>query len=430
VSALVAQNVSDLRELARRRLPRGLFEYVDRGTEEEVTLRNNRSQFDAIQLVPRPLIDVAARQQEVSVIGQRWGMPVAVAPTGMAGMLWYRGELALARAARDAGIPFTLSTYSITSIEEVAEVGGNLWFQLYLWPDVAMSHELVRRAWSAGYRTLVVTVDSVVNGNREHNRRNGFTVPMRLTARNVLDGATHPRWTLGVMGRYILRGGVPEFANFPAAVRTDLRGRTGGNGPATLPKNESQQWDDIRRLRDLWQGALVVKGLLHPADVARALECGADAIVLSNHGGRTLDGAVSPMQVLPEAARVVGGRAAILLDSGVVRGSDVVKALAMGAHAVLIGRAALWGVAAGGYDGAALALDTFRAEIDRVMAYLGCRAIGEIGPQLVHGRGDPPAGMPLRTAGSAARQGRGPAPHMLSTSSPGEGIAALSRPPS
>lgn len=319
-------------------------------------------------------------------MGQQWRMPVGVAPTGMAGMLWHRGEIELARAARDAGVPFTLSTYSITSIEDVAQVGGNLWFQLYLWSDVAMSHELVRRAWAAGYRTLVVTVDSVVNGNREHNRRNGFTVPMRLTPGNIIDGAMHPRWTLGVMGRYILGGGVPEFANFPEAVRSDLRGRTGGGKPATLPKNESQQWDDIRNLRGQWPGKLVVKGLLHAADAVHALDCGADAIIVSNHGGRTLDGAVSPMQVLPDIARAVAGRAAILLDSGVIRGSDAVKAIALGAQAVLVGRAPLWGVAAGGYDGAALALETFRSEIDRVMAYLGCCSVAQIEPDRVHGQ--------------------------------------------
>ncbi len=376
--ALNAQNIADLRLLARSRLPRGLFEYVDRGTEEEVSLRGNRAAFDRVQFLPRPLRDVAQRKLGTELFGQPWAMPLAIAPTGMAGMLWHQGEIAIARAARAAGVPFTLSTYSITSIEEVARVGGQLWFQLYLWPTLAMSHELVRRAQAAGYGALVLTVDSVVNGNREHNRRNGFSVPMRLTPRNVWDGALHPRWTLGVMGRYLLSRGVPEFANFPADVKSDLRGRTGGHGQATLPKNESQNWDDVRRLRELWRGPLIIKGILHPDDALEAIACGADGIVVSNHGGRALDGAVAPLDALPAIAAAVAGRARILLDGAVIRGSDVVKALAFGAHAVLAGRAPLWGVAAGGEAGVHLALATYRSEMDRVMAYLGCRGVADI----------------------------------------------------
>ena len=393
----VVCNIADLREAARRRLPRGLFEYVDRGTEEEVSLRANREAYDGTHFVPRPLNDVAARAQSIELFGREMAMPLAIAPTGMAGMLWHRGEIALARAAKAHGIPFTLSTYSITSIEEVAEVGGTLWFQLYLWPTLEMSHELVERARKAGYAALVVTVDSVVNGNREHNRRNGFSVPMRLTARNVIQGALHPGWTLGVMGRYLLERGVPEFANFPAHVRSDLRGRTGGHRVATLPKNEAQSWADIRALRRLWQGPLIVKGILHPDDARRAIECGADGVVVSNHGGRALDGAVAPLRMLPRVADAVAGRARILIDGAIVRGSDIVKAIALGADAAMVGRAPLWGVAAGGEDGVSQGLEIYRSEIDRVMAYLGCRTIKEIGPQVLHGDG-----LQARTANGAA----------------------------
>lgn len=381
----VVCNIADLREAARRRLPRGLFEYVDRGTEEEVSLRANREAYDSTHFVPRPLSDVSARTPATALFGRAMSMPVVIAPTGMAGMLWHRGEIALARSARAHGIPFTLSTYSITSIEEVAQVGGELWFQLYLWPTLEMSHELVLRAQQAGFGALVVTVDSVVNGNREHNRRNGFSVPMRLTPRNVLQGALHPRWTLGVMGRYLLARGVPEFANFPANVRSDLRGRTGGNSVATLPKNEAQTWADIRALRDLWNGPLIVKGILHPDDAVRAIDAGADGIVVSNHGGRALDGSVAPLDVLASIAGAVAGRMRVLVDGAIVRGSDVVKALALGADAVMIGRAPLWGVAAGGEQGVSQALEIYRSEIDRVMAYLGCRSISDIGPHLLHG---------------------------------------------
>ncbi|MGE4239081.1 alpha-hydroxy acid oxidase [Ramlibacter sp.] len=390
MASLVAHNIADLRLAARRRVPRGLFEYVDRGTEEEVSLRANREAWDRVRFVPRPLAGVATRSQRTEMFGRTLGMPLVIAPTGMAGLLWHRGELALARAAKAAQVPFTLSTYSITSLEEVAAVGGNLWFQLYLWPDIEMSRDLVRRAQSAGFGALVVTIDSVVNGNREHNRRNGFSVPIRLTPRNVVDGALHPRWTLGVMARYLLTSGVPEFANFPAAIRSDLRGRAGGNRPASLPKHEGQNWDDIRRLRDLWQGPLVVKGVLHADDALRAIDCGADAVVVSNHGGRALDGAIAPLEALPDIAQAVGDRAKILIDGAVIRGSDIAKAIALGAHAVMAGRAPLWGVAAGGEAGVALALDTYRTELDRVMAYLGCRGIEDIHGGLVRIDGQAP----------------------------------------
>lgn len=386
---LNCHNVADLREAARRRLPRGLFEYVDRGAEEEVSLRNNRAAFDRIQFVTRPLVDVAGRSTRTRLFGEDWAMPFAIAPTGLAGMLWHEGEVAVARAAAAAGIPFTLSTASITSIEDVAaKAPGSHWFQLYLWHDMEMSYELVRRAQNAGYRTLVVTVDSVVDGNREHNRRNGFTIPMRLTPRNVLDGALHPAWTLGVMGRYLLTTGVPEFANFPEKVRTDLRGH-GKHGGVKVPKNESQSWTHIEALRAIWKGPLVVKGLLDPRDARRAVACGADGIVVSNHGGRTLDGAVAPMQVLPDVVAAVGKDTTILVDSCITRGSDIVKALALGAHGAMVGRAALWGAAAAGQAGAALALEILRTEIDRIMAYLGCRTIAQIDAGVLYRGGTP-----------------------------------------
>ena len=391
---LNAHNIADLREAAKRRLPRGLFEYVDRGTENEVSIRANRQSFDSVQFVPRPLIDVAGRSMKTALFGKEHSAPIVIAPTGLAGMLWHEGEIAAARAAKQAGIPFTLSTASITSLEEVAaKAGGELWFQLYLWPKMEMSYELVKRARAAGYQTLVVTIDSVVNGNREHNRRNGFTIPLRLTARNLIDGALHPRWTLGVMGRYLMGSGMPEFANFPQEIRTDLRGNSKGGG-VLVPKNESQTWEHIRTLREMWpDGPLIVKGILHPQDARNAIDCGADGIVVSNHGARTLDGAVSPMQVVQAIAAEVNKQATILLDSSVMRGSDIVKALALGADAVMIGRATLWGIAADGQPGATLALDILKSEIDRVMAYLGCRSIGAIDAGVIY-RNNPREGAP------------------------------------
>jgi len=401
---LNAHNIADLREAAKRRLPRGLFEYVDRGTENEVSIRGNRLSFDSVQFVPRPLVDVTGRSMKTTLFGKEYSLPIVIAPTGLAGMLWHEGEVAAARAAAQSGIPFTLSTASITSLEDVAaKAGGELWFQLYLWSKMEMSYELVKRARAAGYKTLMVTIDSVVNGNREHNRRNGFTIPMRLTPRNLIDGALHPRWTLGVMGRYLIGSGLPEFANFPEEIRTDLRGNS-KRGGVMVPKNESQTWEHIRTLREMWpDGPLIVKGILHPQDARNAVMCGADGIVVSNHGARTLDGAVSPMQVVQAIAAEVNKQATILLDSSVMRGSDIVKALALGADAVMIGRATLWGIAAGGQPGAALALDILNSEIDRVMAYLGCRTIGEIDERIIYGMNDWERGTAAQTPSQSNR---------------------------
>jgi L-lactate dehydrogenase (cytochrome)/(S)-mandelate dehydrogenase len=372
------QNIADMRRAAKRRLPKGLFEFVDRGTEDELTIENNRRVFNETMLAPRALVDVSKRSLSTTVLGCAMRAPLCIAPTAVAGMLWYEGEAALAKAAEAAGIPFCLSTASIASIEDIAaHSSGDLWFQLYLWPDFAMSVELVNRAKAAGYKTLIVTVDLVVLSNREYNRRNGFAIPMRLNARNVIDGALHPRWTLGVMGRYLAKSGVPKFANYPKSLQTDLRGKSGGKA-VLFPKNESQNWDHVRRIREIWDGNLIIKGVLRPEDALKAIECGADAIGISNHGGRALDGAVAPLQALPRIVDAVQGRVPLLCDSSVMRGADVVKLLACGASAVMVGRAALWGLAVAGERGAKQALDILTTEIDRVMAYLGCPKVADL----------------------------------------------------
>ena len=382
---LNVHNIADLRLAARRRLPKGLFEYVDRGTEEEVTLRGNRQAFDAIRLLPQPLVDISRRSTQVSLFGHTYRSPICIGPTGLAGMLWFQGESQLAQAAAAAGVPFALSTASIAPLEEVVKHSdGFPWFQLNMWKDPDMSWELVERAKNAGFKVLIVTIDSVVDSNREHNRRNGFTVPMRLTPRNVLDGALHPRWTLGVMGRYVCGPGLPEFANYPAALKTNLRGKIGKRDGVKVPKHEANSWDDIRRLRGMWDGPLVVKGILSPQAALAALEAGADGIIVSNHGGRTLDGSISSIEALPAIVEAIQGRITVLLDSGVTRGSDVAKAIALGANAVLVGRAALWGIGAAGKQGAAMAIDMLTSEFDRVMAYLGCNSVNDLGPHHIY----------------------------------------------
>jgi (S)-mandelate dehydrogenase len=376
---LNAWNISDLRDIALKRVPRGLFEFMDRGTEDEISLKNNRTVFDRLRFRPRTLVDVSKRTQDTTIFGVKHKMPLIIAPTGVAGLMWYEGELALARAARAAGIPFTLATGSMTAMERVAdEAGGELWFQLYMWPDRSMSHELVERAKAAGYKALIVTVDGVSSGNREYNIRNGFTIPFTFSTRNVFDMVTHPRWLVGTMLRYLATTGMPMYANYPASAKAKMtRGPMGRSGLRT----DSISWSDLDALRKIWPHKLIVKGILDPQDAVKAVDHGADGIGVSNHGGRNLDGIVSPIEVLPEIVDAVGKRATVFMDSGIRRGSDVVKALALGANAVMVGRSTLYGVAAGGEAGASRALQIYRDEIHRNMALLGCNTVNELGPQ-------------------------------------------------
>lgn len=376
-------NIADLRARARRRLPRGLFEFVDRGAEDDLSVAANVRAFQKVSLKPRMLVDVSARSLRTELFGRSMAMPVAVAPTGAAGLLWHDGEAAIARAARDAGIPFTVSTASLTSIERIAaEVGGRLWFQLYMWPDRQMSHELVQRAQTAGYEALIVTVDTPLVPNREYNVVNGFTLPFTPGLRNVADLATSPRWLAGVLGRYFLRGGLPQFENFPLALRRSMMGAPPGQ--RSLPLTDSLTWEHLRHLRSLWKGPLMVKGILHADDAALAVGAGADAVIVSNHGGRNLDTSVAPLLALPAVVDRVGQQATVLLDSGIRRGSDIVKALALGARAVLVGRAPLWGLAWAGEAGVAQALELLRSETDRALGFMGCSTPAALGPALLH----------------------------------------------
>ena len=380
--SLGAYNIFDLRDMALARMPRGLFEFVDRGTEDEISLRNNRAVFDRIKFKPRTLVDVSGRSQEITLFGQKQKMPICIAPTGTAGLMWHEGEIALARAAKEAGIPFTLATGSMTSMERVAaEAGGRLWFQLYMWPDKAMSHKLVERARAAGYEALVVTVDGAVSANREYNLRNGFTIPFTFTRGNITDVLMHPRWLFGVLARYMLTTGMPRYENYPSEIKYKVTAKPMGRSQM---KNDSLNWEDLKVLRRMWPGTLIVKGLAHPQDAIFAADCGADAVVVSNHGGRNLDGSMAPLEALPDVVDAVGKRIPVIVDSGFRRGSDVVKAMALGASAVLVGRSTLYGVAAGGYAGATRAIAIFREEIDRVMALLGARSVAELTPELLH----------------------------------------------
>lgn len=393
-------NIDDLRAQARKVLPKGLFEFVDRGTEDDFALRALRHAFEQIAFKARVLVDVSHCSLGTEFFGVTSKMPMVVAPTGAAGLLWFDGEIAIAKAAARAGIPFTLSTASIVSMERVAaEAGGRLWFQLYMWPDRSMSYQLVDRARGSGYEALMVTVDTAVTPNREYNRRNGFSLPLRITHRNMLDVAKHPGWFFNVFARYLLRAGIPKLENYPEQLRRSLT--AGPDGKSRLPKNDSLTWDDFRELRKRWKGPLILKGVLHPDDAAMAHKCGADAVIVSNHGGRNLDASIPPMEVLPEIVDKVGSSLDVFVDSGFRRGADIAKALALGAKGVMVGRAPLWGVAAAGEPGAALALEILREELERVLGLLGCPSVAALSPALIRNAGTAPE--PARTLAAATQ---------------------------
>ena len=386
---LGAYNIADLRAIAQRRLPKGMFEFVDRGTEDDLAVANNRAAFERIQFNPRTLVDVSRRSQEITLFGKKQPLPIVVAPTGTAGLLWYNGEIGLARAAAAAGIPCGVSTNAMTSMETIKEqAGGTLWFQLYMWSDRSQSHRMVARAREAGYEALIVTVDGAVHPNREFNQRNGFGIPLKLNARLVGDMLRHPGWIASVLLRYAMTTGIPSFENYPPELRDRL---TAPSFKRSVLKNESLTWEDLKVLRRLWPGPLMVKGILHPLDAVNAAECGADGVIVSNHGGRMLDASPAPIDVLPHVLDAGGKRLAVLVDSGFRRGSDVVKALALGAKAVLIGRATLYGTAVGGEAGAARAIAILRDEIDRVMALIGARSVTELTPDFLRIPGMAPA---------------------------------------
>ena len=353
-----------------------MFEFFDRGNGDEVAVANNRAAFERIKLDPHMLVDTSGRSQTITLFGKEQKMPVVIAPTGSAGLAWYEGEIALARAAKAAGIPFTVATGSMTALERVAaEAGGNLWFQVYMWPDRSLSHGLIERAKAAGYEALVVTVDTPVPPGREYNLRNGMTVPFRFTRRNVTDVVLHPRWIMGVLMRYLLTTGMPRYENYPTEMKARITALPMGR---SMMVTDSLTWDDLRELRRRWPQALMVKGILRAEDARLAADCGADGVIVSNHGGRAVDSTRAPIEILPKVVDAVGNRVTVLVDSGFRRGADVVKALALGAKAVLIGRATLYGTAVDGEAGAARAIEIYRDEIDRLMAMIGCPGLSAL----------------------------------------------------
>lgn len=390
-------NIADLREAARRRLPKGVFEYLDRGSEDEVALAHNRRAYDRLKLKTRVLVDLEKLSTEVDLLGGPAALPLAIAPTGIAGLCSYEGELALARAAAQAGVPFTLATGSITSMEKIAtEAGGRLWFQLYMWKEEALSYQLVQRAKDAGFEALVITVDAALGNNREYNQRNGFSVPFRISPRSVTDMLLHPQWLLTVLGRYLTTTGMPRHENYPAKYQHRI---TSGTDQAKPMRQSAMTWQDLARLREFWPGKLIVKGILRAEDALLAVEHGADGVVVSNHGGRNLDSSMASIDALSDIVAAVGNRATVILDSGIRRGSDIVKALALGADSVMVGRATLYGIAAGGQPGAAHALKILRSELRKTMGYVGCDSVAKLNAELFELHPGQSAGLSKPAAG-------------------------------
>jgi len=373
-----AVSIEDLRVLTKRRIPRAIFDFFDGGAEDEVTLRENRAAFERIRLRPRVLVNVANVDTKIDLLGKPSTLPLAIAPTGGISAGRPGAELMLARAAKAAGVPFTLATPSAFTFERVAEeVGGRLWMQLYAVRNKEFRDKLVLRAKNAGYEAMLVTVDLPVSGKRERDPRNGFVTPFKPNWRNSRDVVFKPAWLLGVM-----RHGLPGMANlegypFSDVNPTDLATAVGREMDAGL------DWEQVKRLRDLWPGKMLLKGVERADDAERAAAMGCDGVVVSNHGGRQLDGAVATLDALPEISKSVGNKLTVLLDGGVRRGVDIVKARALGAHGVLTGRATLFGVQAGGEAGALRALEILRTELERAMRLCGVRSVAEIGPELL-----------------------------------------------
>ena len=369
----VITGISDLRDIARRRVPRALFDYADRGAYDELTLRRNREDFEKLRLRQRVMVDVSQLSTGTTVMGEHWTMPIGIAPTGLTGLFHRDGEIHGARAAQAAGVPFTLSTMSICSLEDVrAAVEGRFWFQLYLMRDRGFTAALIGRAREARCPVLVLTMDLPIQSLRRRDAKNGLAVPPRFTARTAWEILSHPAWALGVFfGKQRTFGNLATF--FPR------------QGAATLAEWSNAQldptmsWKDIEWVRARWPGKLVVKGILDAEDARLAAAAGVDAVIVSNHGGRQLDSATSTISALPRVVNALAGRCEVLLDGGITSGQSVLKALALGARACFIGKAFLYGLAAKGESGVSLALSLLRRELEVSMALTGTTDVRNVG---------------------------------------------------
>lgn len=369
-------NVADFRAEARRLLPRFVFDFVDGGAGDEHCMARNEADLQSLCLVPRVLRDTSTIDSSLTVFGQRWSAPIGIAPVGLCGLVRPGGEIAMAQAAANEGLPFVLSTASNSRLEAVRRSAPDaaLWMQLYVMQDRAIAEQIVRRARRESYQALVLTVDVPVGGNRERDLRNGFKVPLRPTAAMLLDLLRHPRWLMR-----LARNGAPNFPNLAenedspasAEVQASLLGRS---------IDRRLVWDSIEWLRHHWDGPLLVKGLLHPEDARQAARRGADGVIVSNHGGRQFDAAPSAISMLPAVLAAVDGRIPVFIDSGFRRGSDIVKAVALGAKAVFVGRAPVWGLACAGREGAQAVLRMLADQVEHAMILAGARRLDDLEP--------------------------------------------------
>ena len=390
--------LEDFEAAARRHLPKPIFGYVSGAAESGASQRDSRMAFDEIGFLPRVLQNVAQRSLKTTLFGREWAAPFGIAPMGVSALTAYSGDMVLATSAADAGIPMIMSGSSLTRMEEVARAAPASWFQAYLPPTPEKIEALVDRVARAGFGTLVVTVDTAVRGNVENYARAGFTSPLRPDLSLLWQGLTHPRWSAGTFLRTLVTRGMPHFENNDTDKRTPIVARSvvrDFSGRAHL------DWPAIARIRKQWRGRFVLKGVLHPLDALRARDHGLDGVILSNHGGRQLDGAVSPLRVLP-AARAAVGSMPLMVDSGFRRGSDVLKALALGADFVFIGRPFNYAATIAGAEGVAHAVNILLREIDCDLGLLGINRIAELGPQHLLRRGEVPdfgvAELPQRRA--------------------------------
>ncbi len=375
-----AYSIEDLRRAAKQRLPRAVFDFFDGGAEDEISLRDNEAAYKRLRLMPRVLTDVSAIDTSTLILGQRAELPMAISPTGAVGFGWRGGDIAIARAAATAGIPYTLSSTATASIESIADQApGRLWFQAYILRNKPFLAALIERARVADYEALVITVDLPVGGKRERDFRNDFSVPFRFTPKNLWDFAQHPRWLSSIVCH-----GMPVMENL-VGLEKQATNSTAIASSVGRSYDPAFNWESLQKIRDSWPRKLIVKGILRPDDALRVATMGCDAVVVSNHGGRQLDSALATLDALPAVVRAVDGKIPVLLDGGIRRGSDIVKALALGAQAVMLGRATLYGASAAGEAGASRSIAILKDELTRTMQLCGARNVMEADASLVAG---------------------------------------------
>jgi L-lactate dehydrogenase (cytochrome) len=379
-------SISDFEREAKKRLPKAVFEYVRGGTEDEVALNGNRTVFDHLVFRARGLRDVSTRSQAVTVLGQTYASPFGFAPTGVNAIVCHDCDTKLATEATRSRLPYIVSGASNVAIETLAKLAPHCWYQGYFPGDRTRIGNIADRLKAAGVGTIVVTIDTCVGANRENNQRNDFTIPFQLTTKLIGSGLMHPRWLLEVFAKTMFTTGTPRFVNMyetmgPSITENTTDGFRAGRDRLT--------WEDLKWLRERWAGRLIVKGVMHPQDAELAAATGMDALIVSNHGGRQLDSAIAPLQALPDVVRSVPATLPVFIDGGFRRGTDVLKAHALGAKLVFMGRPQLYGAAVAGSAGIAKVVDILRTEIDRDMALLGCKDLSEVRADLITARSAP-----------------------------------------